>query len=698
MSSIGLIFSTFSLITCIGLALFVFSRNSKHIVNRSFSFGMLALAIIEFGNLMVSVSSSMASVLFWKRLALVGESLAAPNWLLFSLTFSRSNYPQLLTKWKWVILGVYLITFTFLAFIWSDGFVWALPEQSPGEFLFLGRVGYYFYIFFLLTSLSILVNLESTLRASTAVNRWKIKYTAVGVGAIFAFFIYLSSQYLLFSILNLGFLPAISGVIFISTVLIAFSLVRHRLLDVDVFVSRQVVYRSLAVSIVGVYLLILGLAGQLMRYIGGRESVSLPVLFTFITTLILVIVLLSENVRRKVKLYISQNFYKNKYDYREKWSEFTEGLSSKISLKELLPAIIDLLAKTIWVNYITLWLYDEEKNEFYLAKGMNISETSIKIKGNNSLIRYFKDTGALISTQDLDKDPRLSAIYEENKDFFKETKATVCLPLISGQTLVGLMTLSKELTTGTYTYADYELLKTIANQVASNILIAKLSQESIAAKQMETFHRLSSFVIHDIKNYIYMLSLVLQNATDQRMRDPEFQQDVLKMMSDLVSKMRDLTTKLSATPDKLKLEFKEENLNQLVEEIISKFQLSSYKKVTVVKDLGVVPQIKVDSEQIQNVLMNLLLNAAGAIEEKGEIRVRTSCEDGWITLAVSDNGRGMSREFIENSLFKPFKTTKKNGLGIGLYQCKTIIEAHGGKIEVESEEGKGSTFTIKLPK
>lgn len=695
--SMTFISSLLGLITCIGLGLFVFSRNSKHIVNRSFTFGMLTLAIMEFGNLMVSVSSSISSVLFWKRLALVGECLTAPNWLLFSLTFSRSNYSQLLTKWKWVILGVYLVSFTFLAFIWSDGFVWVPLEESPGEFLFLGRVGYYFYIFFLLTSLGILVNLESTLRASTAVNRWKIKYTAIGVGAIFAFFIYLSSQYLLFSILNLDFLPAISGVIVISTALIAFSLVRHRLLDVDVFVSRQVVYRSLAISVVGVYLLMLGLAGQLMRYIGGGKSTSLLILFTFISALTLVTVLLSENVRRKVKFYINQNFYKNKYDYREKWSEFTEGLSSKISLKELLPAIIELLAKTIWVNYITLWLYDEDKDEFYLAKGMNISETSIKIKGNNSLIRYFRETGTLISTQDLDKDSRLSAIYEENKDFFKEMKVTVCLPLISGQTLVGLMTLSKELTTGTYTYADYELLKTIAHQAASSILIAKLSQESIAAKQMETFHRLSSFVIHDIKNYIYMLSLVLQNATDQRMQDPEFQQDVLKMMSDLVTKMRDLTTKLSATPDKLKLEFKEENLNQLVEEIISKFQLSSYKKVTVIKDLNAVPQIKVDSEQIQNVLMNLLLNAAGAIEEKGEIQVKTFCEDGWITLAVSDNGRGMSREFIENSLFKPFRTTKKNGLGIGLYQCKTIVEAHGGKIEVESEEGKGSTFRVKLP-
>jgi hypothetical protein len=100
---------------------------------------------------------------------------------------------------------------------------------------------------------------------------------------------------------------------------------------------------------------------------------------------------------------------------------------------------------------------------------------------------------------------------------------------------------------------------------------------------------------------------------------------------------------------------------------------------------------------MQKVIGNLLLNASDAIAEDGKITVATSMGDGWAQLAVSDTGCGMSREFVQERLFRPFQTTKPKGMGIGLFHCKTIVEAHGGRIEVESEEGKGSTFRVFLP-
>jgi len=105
----------------------------------------------------------------------------------------------------------------------------------------------------------------------------------------------------------------------------------------------------------------------------------------------------------------------------------------------------------------------------------------------------------------------------------------------------------------------------------------------------------------------------------------------------------------------------------------------------------------IDPDQVQKVLINLLLNAKEAVGERGEIRLTTEQKDGWTTVSVSDNGCGMSKEFIEQSLFRPFKTTKRRGMGIGLFQTKMIVEAHQGKIEVESEENKGSTFRVLLP-
>ena len=100
---------------------------------------------------------------------------------------------------------------------------------------------------------------------------------------------------------------------------------------------------------------------------------------------------------------------------------------------------------------------------------------------------------------------------------------------------------------------------------------------------------------------------------------------------------------------------------------------------------------------MHKVLLNLLLNAHEAVNGQGEIHVSTEKRDGSVVLSVSDNGCGISKEFITQSLFRPFKTSKMRGLGIGLFQCKRIVEAHEGKIEVDTEEGKGSTFRIVLP-
>jgi signal transduction histidine kinase len=105
----------------------------------------------------------------------------------------------------------------------------------------------------------------------------------------------------------------------------------------------------------------------------------------------------------------------------------------------------------------------------------------------------------------------------------------------------------------------------------------------------------------------------------------------------------------------------------------------------------------VDVEEIKKVVLNLILNALDAIDEKGTVEVESSIDGENVYIRIKDNGYGMTEEFINNRLFKPFSTTKKKGLGIGLYQCKQVIEAHGGKIEANSEVGKGSVFTVFLP-
>src|SRR4029079_531978 len=145
----------------------------------------------------------------------------------------------------------------------------------------------------------------------------------------------------------------------------------------------------------------------------------------------------------------------------------------------------------------------------------------------------------------------------------------------------------------------------------------------------------------------------------------------------------------------LELKPSELNLNALLTEALA--QVESNSGPQWVKDFQPVPSFVADREQLQSVVMNLLLNAADAVGNNGLVRIETSQRDDWAQFVVTDNGCGMSREFVEKSLFRPFRTTKKEGLGIGMFQSRMIIEAHHGKISVESELGAGTTFRVLLP-
>jgi putative PEP-CTERM system histidine kinase len=266
--------------------------------------------------------------------------------------------------------------------------------------------------------------------------------------------------------------------------------------------------------------------------------------------------------------------------------------------------------------------------------------------------------------------------------------------LLTGQQVLGVMALNDRLTKDTFSVEDFDLLKTIADQAAANLLNLKLSEQLLRAKEMEAFQTLSAFFIHDLKNLASRLSLTMQNLP-VHFDDPAFRSDALQVISRSVERINSMCSGLALFNKGLELERTEADLNELVTAMVA--DLNGSIKASLVQDLHPVTRLPIDAEEIQKVLVNLVLNANDAVGGRGDIHVTTEQRDGWVVLSVSDSGCGMSKEFIARSLFQPFQTTKKQGLGIGLFHSKKIVEAHRGRIEVESEEGRGSTFTVMLP-
>jgi putative PEP-CTERM system histidine kinase len=265
---------------------------------------------------------------------------------------------------------------------------------------------------------------------------------------------------------------------------------------------------------------------------------------------------------------------------------------------------------------------------------------------------------------------------------------------LAGERWLGCAVLADRVNGLPYTVEELDLLKCMGDQIGATLLNLQLTNELMLAKELEAFQTMSAFFVHDLKNTTSSLGLTLQNLR-VHFADPQFREDALRGIASTVARINLHIERLSLLRSKLELKPVQSDLNKLVTETLE--HLNGMPGVELVKELQPLPNVVVDREQMQNVLTNLLLNAREAVGNEGQIRVETTQRDGRAVLSVTDNGCGMTPDFLRNSLFRPFHTTKKKGLGIGMFQSKVIIEAHRGYIQVESEPGKGTTFGVFLP-
>jgi hypothetical protein len=237
-----------------------------------------------------------------------------------------------------------------------------------------------------------------------------------------------------------------------------------------------------------------------------------------------------------------------------------------------------------------------------------------------------------------------------------------------------------------YDEEDFELMDTMARHISSALLNMRLLDQLARSREMEIMGKVSAFVLHDLKNHVYTLSLMVDNA-QKHIGNPEFQKDLVDSLGSTVGKMNILISQLKGLPDRHTLKRESVGLLSLARDAtrpLPQERLEFY---------GPDVRVMVDSAEMGKVILNLCLNALEASTAGQSISV-TVGEDPQPFVKVSDRGVGIAEEFLAGGLFEPFKSTKAKGMGIGLYQCKQIVEAHGGRIEVRSALDEGSEFVV----
>ena len=681
------------------LALLAPIRNWRSLASWCFLAGMTTLAIESALGGMSLAESQPEKVAYWQSLVLVAKSFQPGFWLTFSLVYSRGNYLEFLKTWKFFLAAAFLVPIG-IAIGFRSELVSLVPpsDADPVWGLRFGRAGSAVNILCLIAAVMVLSNLEKTFRSAVGTMRWRIKFAVLGLAVIFAGRIYTLSQDLLFSYYDLRMTDIETVALLIGCAMITIAYLRNGMAEIDVYPSRSVLQGTVTVLLAGGYLFVIGLLAQLIALLGGAGSFKTQAFFVLLAIAALGVLLLSERLRQKIQYLVSRNFKRPQHDFRKIWLLFTQRMSGVLEPDAFCATAAKLISETFNVLSVTIWRVDERKE--MLVFGASTALTARDAAGDNpslSLRRAIpQEPGKFSQPFNLEneKEEWAENLKRITAAQFRKGGSRICLPLSAGKRWLGCAILADRVNGLPYTIEELDLLKCIGDQIAAGLSNLRLTEELMLAKELEAFQTMSAFFVHDLKNATSSLSLTLENLR-VHFDDPEFREDALRGIANTANRINMHIGRLSVLRKKLELKPIESDLNQLVIKTLE--NLNGMPGVQLVKNLHPLPKVVVDREQLESVVTNLLLNALEAVGSDGQIRVETSQREDRAVLSVADNGCGMSADFLRHSLFRPFQTTKKKGLGIGMFQSKMIVEAHRGNIEVESVPGKGTKFGVFLP-
>ncbi|HEX5399663.1 MAG TPA: XrtA/PEP-CTERM system histidine kinase PrsK [Verrucomicrobiae bacterium] len=687
-----------SAIFCVVLAVVAVCGRRRTLVHWTFVAGMAVLAFEDVCLALTADAASADEMVRWENWRLAAMSVQPGIWLLFSLTYARGNFAEFLKQWRWILVVAFLFPVGLVILAGNDFIVSAGPNGANHWMFGLGIPGSGINLFSLLGAVLVLMNLERTYRAAVGTMLWRIKFMILGLGLIFAVRAYVSSQVLLFHALNFPLESVSSAATLLGCALILRSLFRAGQFNADVYPTQTAIHNSITIILAGAYLLIVGVFAKVVQFLGGDTSFTLKAFALLIALVLIAIVTLSDRVRLHARRFISRYFQQPLYDYRSVWRRFTEETAACVKPAELCQATIKLATDVFQALSVTIWLVDEKRENLTFATSTFLSEfraNELKPQSVDAVevLRALENHPDPVDL-DASKESWTAVLRSCHPDEFRKGGHRVCVPLIGGGEVLGVMILGDRVGGVSFSWQDFDLLRCMADQMAAGLLNARLSQRLLQAGEMEAFQTMSAFFVHDLKNTTSTLNLMLKNLPEH-FNDPEFRADALRAISKTVEHINRLIGRLSQLRHELQIKPVESDLNEMVVRALAGWEEAA--GVSLTKNLGSLPKLWFDPEQMGKVVTNLVLNAREAVLPAGEVRIETVQKNGWAVLTVSDNGCGMAPEFLSRSLFRPFQTTKKNGLGIGLFQSKMIVEAHKGRVQVESQPGKGTTFRIMLP-
>jgi putative PEP-CTERM system histidine kinase len=656
---------------------------------------MLTLGIEAWCGGIIVAAGSGQELVHWHTAKLIIKSFVPFPWLFFSLTYLRGDYRRHAWRWR-VPLALSLVIPLALAVVCRGTFVSGLAIGDSRGWIHYSTGALWLMSLVMLSNILTLTNLERTLRAAVGTVRWKIKFAMLGLGVIFGTKIYTNSQALLYSGFDPGLIVWETTALIIGCSLLAVAWLRQGFADIQIYPSRAVLQRSVTIVLSGAYLLVVGILARLAESLGGWGNFQFQALIVIAGCTIFAACFLSDRIRQRIRNFISRNFSRPHYDSHALWRSVTRRVCTAADPAACCSECVKIVAETFQVLSVSVWLYDDQLGGlvWQTSSGHSSPAAGDNVAGGAAVLDGLRKCQGPF---DLEKDcpDWAEPIKACSTPHFNKGGGVWCLPLVAGPQVLGAVVLADRVNGVLYTTEELDLLACIADQMAFDLANLKLTEELLQRREMEAFQHMSTFFIHDLKNTAASLTLMLRNFP-AHYDDPAFREDALRGIANTVTKLNSIIERLGTLRGQPTGKPVPTDLVELVNSAIAAHTPPS--EIELITSLAPVPPVNADPHQIESVVANLILNAVDAIlPGSGRISLSTTVHDGQSVLSVTDTGHGMTPEFISQSLFKPFCTTKKKGLGIGMFQSRMIVGAHGGHLQVESQPGKGTTFRILLP-
>ncbi|MBN1608821.1 MAG: PEP-CTERM system histidine kinase PrsK [Polyangiaceae bacterium] len=532
-----------------------------------------------------------------------------------------------------------------------------------------------------------IAGLEQLLKRIRDPLHYQVKFLLLGLGLLSVICIYITSSFLLRAVWHPELALAHSSVSVLGLGLSVVGLSRLRVRTRWQGLARvSPASRPISFATAGAFLVAMGIAGTLLPRGSTTSRYVLGVTVASATAVALAVLLASRYVRTVLKRSLSRTFSDSKYDYRREWLAVIEAFHSVASVDAILDRLMDVVGRSFSATRISVWMQLDADRRFRQVRSLNVEEAPPALEASHPLIIAASSSPEVI---------RVDKASDVDDEFQRATDLRILAPIWGGE-LLGFVILSDDPRHSAYDQDDVDLLHAVCNHVGLLVAHAQLAVWHRADAEIRALHELSMFCVHDLKNLAGRLSLVVQNA--KRFGDnPEFQRSALRTVATTVERMTSLIHKLSARTSSSCALAEGGGDADLFDALASATEtVRNGIRLRLPEATDPRPRVRIPKETLTTVLLNVITNAEQALGDEGEIAVQVERTEGQHLVTIADNGPGIEPQALAG-LFEPFRSTKRTGLGVGLYQCRRTLEAVGGSILVDSQVGRGTAVKLCLP-